>query len=338
MHKSLSSLLIVFLILSFAGCSLKPGYYGKKQLVMEEEVTEPDPSIPPDQPVHSVAQPEPQPVQAAQTVPTTAVSLSEPVSLAPTVVEEKLPEGTSPGLKRLPIGEQLVFSIRWMGLEAGRTTSTIKEIVKINGRDCYHVEAFSRTTYILDLIFRIRDYHDSYIDCENFYTHRFVKRAAEGEITYDETNDFDYEKNKAYYVNKKKNHTKTTDLPGKVQDIVSVSYWFRTQNVKVGDTVKTFLYSDEKNYDVSIKVLKKESFNIDGKGKVPMMVIEPKAKRGTKEYKKGRAKIWVTDDDQRLPLFVEAHVIYAGALNIVLVSHDKVNPVPAPSGTGVNVA
>ena len=321
MLKNLNLLVILFLIFSLTGCSLPPGYYGKKQLAMQETVPEPDPAVLPDQPVPSI--------------PAAAVTVSEP---APAVVEEKLPEGTSPGLKKFAIGEQLVFSIRWMGLEAGRTTVTIKEIVKVNGRDTYHIEAFSRTTYVLDLLFRIRDYHDSYVDCENFYTHRFVKRAAEGTITYDETNDFDYEKNKAYYVNKKKNHTKTTDLPGKMQDIVSVSYWFRTQNVKVGDTVKTYLHSDEKNYDVSIKVLKKENFNIPGKGNVPMMVIEPKAKRGIKEYKKGRAKIWVTDDEERLPLFVEAHVIYAGALNIVLVSHEKVNPVPAPSGQGVNGA
>ncbi len=63
-----------------------------------------------------------------------------------------------------------------------------------------------------------------------------------------------------------------------------------------------------------------------------MMVIEPKARRGTKEYKKGRAKIWVTDDAERLPLFVEAHVIYAGTLNVVLVSHEQVRVHPTSDG------
>ncbi|MBI4971779.1 MAG: DUF3108 domain-containing protein [Candidatus Omnitrophica bacterium] len=306
MLKTLNLVAIGFLILALTGCSLPPGYYGKKEIAKQSIVSE--------VPVAPVPTPAP-----------TLEPASAPVQAPLAVVEEKLPEGVSPGLKKLPVGEQLTFSIRWMGLEAGRTTSTIKEIVKINGRDCYHIEAFSRTTSILDLLFRIRDYHDSYVDCENFYSHRFIIRASEGDHTYDEINDFDYDKNKAYYLNKKKNEHKVTDIPGKVQDIVSVSYWFRTQNVKVGDTVAAVLHSDEKNYDVTIKVLKKDNFRMGGQGRVPMMVIEPKARRGKKLYKKGRAKIWVTDDDVRLPLFAELHVIIAGALNIVLVSHETVN-------------
>lgn len=283
---------LILFVTIFTGCSMRPGYYAE------------------DLQIQKMAEPAEAKTSEAETVPQTA--------LVP------LGSDVSPGLRQLPVGEKLVFSIRWLGLEAGRTTVTIKEIVKINGRDCYHIQAFTRTTYILDLLFRIRDYHDTYVDTEGFYSHRFVKRASEGELSYDETNDFDYVQNKAFYTNKRKNESKVTDLPGKVQDIVSVSYWFRSQDVKVGDSVKAYLHSDEKNYDVTISVLNKEEFKADGKDQVPVMVIEPKLQRGNKPYKKGRGKIWVTDDAERLPLFAEAHVIIAGTLNIVLLSKENI--------------
>ena len=305
MLKNLKLLAVGLLIFAVAGCSLRPGYYGKRESIRNMELAETS---------------ETQPIAKVESVLAPApVSAPVPVPEAP-----KVDEGVSQGLKKLTLGEQLTFSIRWLGLEAGRTTVTIKDKVQVNGHDCYHIEAFSRTTYILDVLFRIRDYHDTYVDAEEFYTHRFLKRALEGDHTYDETNDFDYVQNKAFYVNKKKNQTKVTSIPGKVQDIVSVSYWFRTRDVKVGDAVKTVLHSDEKNYDVTIHVLSKEKFNLDGKGNVPMIVIEPKAKRGEKVFKKGRAKIWVTDDAERLPLFAEMHVIIAGTLNIVLLSKENI--------------
>ncbi|GEM_PF-876762 len=294
-------------MLAFTGCSLRPGVYTKNSVVNSRDMELPD------EPAAEVKQESP-----LQTTPLPAV---EKKAEEPVVPSEDV---LLPGLKKLPVGERLTFSIRWMGLEAGKTTVTIKDIVKINGRDCYHIEAFSRTTYILDVLFRIRDYHDSFVDVEEFYSHRFLKKAAEGEHTYDETNDFDYAQNKAFYVNKKKNHTKVTDLPGKVQDIVSVSYFFRTRDVNIGDAVKLTLHSDEKNYDITINVLNKDKFKDDAGKDIPMFVIEPKAKRGTKEYKKGRAKIWVTDDDVRLPLFAELQVIYAGKLNVVLISKENI--------------
>ncbi|MBI4398441.1 MAG: DUF3108 domain-containing protein [Candidatus Omnitrophica bacterium] len=287
--------LISILFFSAAGCSMKPGVY-------TESLSSPS---------------APAPSPSAADTPAGRVSVIAPDT------SDKPAKEISPGLKKLPVGERLTFSIRWLGLEAGRTEVTIKDIVKINGRDCYHIEAFSHTTYLLDLLFRIRDYHDSFMDVEEFYSHRFLKKASEGAHTYDETNDFDYAQNKAFYVNRKKNHTKVTELPGKVQDIVSVSYWFRTQDVEVGKGYKTFLHSDEKNYEVTIHVLKKDHFNIDGKT-IPMMVIEPKARRGTKVFTRGHAKIWVTDDGERLPLFAELRVIIAGRLNIVLVSKENI--------------
>lgn len=231
--------------------------------------------------------------------------------------------------KTLPVGEQLTFSIRWLGLEAGRTTSTVKGLTEINGRKVYHIEVFSRTSPIVDVLFKVRDYYHSYVDCEDFSTIRFVKKAFEGFHSYDEVYDFDYERGKATFTQKMKdgkevNKVKEYNIPGKLHDIVSINYWFRLQDVNVGESIKTRLHSDEKNYDVTIKVEAKDTFVNEVGEKIPVILLEPTAKKGEKPFKKGKARIWVTADKERLPLFAELKVIIAGYLNIVLIEKKQI--------------
>lgn len=234
---------------------------------------------------------------------------------APVVLEKQIPV--------LQVGERMKFSIRWLGIEAGTAEVSVKEIVKIKGRDAYHIEAKVRSNKIIDLIYPVRDEHHSYIDVEHFHSLRYEKKVKERYYRADEVMEYDQENHEGRYESKRSGTVKEMIIPKNVQDQVSCAFWFRFQEMNVGDKVMIPINVDEKNWKLEVEVHALEELEIDGFGKMMAIRSEPFARFQSLFARRGRAWGWVSADKRRIPLLMRAKVPALGSIYMVITEYES---------------
>jgi len=219
-------------------------------------------------------------------------------------------------------GEKLKFSVRWLGMEVGTAESEVKGIEKINGRDVYHVVVFAKSNALIDLIYPVRDEHHSYIDREHFHSLRYEKILREGRYRADEVIDFDQDNHTAVYFSRKNKSKKQMLIAQNVQDEISSGYWFRAQPMKVGDTVHIPAMSDEKNWDLQVRVLQRDQVKIEKLGTFEAFRLEPAAAFQGLFVRRAAIRGWMSTDEKRFPLMMKTKIPVLGTITVVLVGYE----------------
>ncbi len=220
-------------------------------------------------------------------------------------------------LKTYALGEKLAFDVHWMGLHVGFGTIEVMEMVEVNGRKAFHVVAVAQTNEVLSKIYPVRDEIHSWIDAENFHSLKFRKVLSEGRYHADEQIVFDYEKKKGLYESLLNKTQKEVDIPGPVHDIVSAFYWFRLQQVEPGKSLHVVANSEEKNQDIEIQVLKRENKELRGRGVIDSLLVEPKTTIQGVLYSRGRAWVYFTADQRRIPFWILLKTPYGPVVGIL---------------------
>ena len=215
------------------------------------------------------------------------------------------------------VGERLGFHGRWFGIPVGFGWIEVKEILEVEGRRAYHIEAQGHTNQVLSKLYPIHDIIHSYLDVETLKPLRFEKRQHEGHYRADEVVTFNLATAKASYRSLLNQSTKEIDLPGDFQDLISALYWLRAQPVEPGQTITMNLYTDEKIYRTDIQVTELTLLELLKRGTFACLVIEPKATFKGLLVKRGRLWAYVTADAHRLPLLVKATTPW-GAMSAIL--------------------
>jgi hypothetical protein len=207
-------------------------------------------------------------------------------------------------------GEYLLFSIQYGLIYAGDATLEVRNIAEIGGRRAYHIVSEARTNKTFDILFKVRDRHESFIDWDHLYTLRFEKHLREGKFRRDDEVDFDQERHMAYYP------SDTVGIPPNTQDFLSALYYFRTVDIEPGQAMAMANHTDGKNYPIFIKVLRRERVTVPA-GEFDCIVIEPVLETTTIFENTGKLTIWMTDDTVRMPVLMRSKVI-VGSFEAVL--------------------
>jgi hypothetical protein len=207
-----------------------------------------------------------------------------------------------PAMKSLAPGEKLEYEVYWMGFHVGLGTLEIREKTVLNGREALHLVAIAETNDFLSKLFPVHDEVHSFVDAETYYSLEFRKVLSEGRYRADEKMTYDYDKNKVYYESLKNGSKKEIDIPGPVQDFLSAFFWFRTQDIQVGESVKTVVNGEEKNWDLKIRCLRRETKELRGNQVYDTFMVEPKTELKGALYNKGRAWVHFTADKRRIPV------------------------------------
>lgn len=205
---------------------------------------------------------------------------------------------------KLTVGEKLLFDVYWMGLHVGLGSLEVKEIVEQNGRFAYHVVAIARTNDTLSKLYPIYDEIHSKIDTEEFFSYEFTKNLKEGRYRADEKVIFDQEKGKGFYESFLNQSRKEFELRPKAQDFLSIFYWFRVQPVEVGQSAHAVISDKGKDYDVEMRVLRKEKKELRGGQTVWTMEVEPKTRYKEVLYQRGRGWVHFTITPARIPVLI----------------------------------
>lgn len=200
------------------------------------------------------------------------------------------------------VGEILSFDINYGFINAGNATMKVIDIIEYESRPCYQIvtEAFSNNFF--SSFYKVEDRVESIVDAIGLYSWKFEKKLSEGKYRSFRKYSFNQREHLAYYNND------TTEVAPYVHDALSILYYIRTQELKVGKSIFVDNYIDGKVYKTEVKVVKKENITVDA-GSFDCIVVEPLMQSVGVFKHSGKLKVWLTDDRLKMPVLMKSKVL-----------------------------
>ncbi len=190
----------------------------------------------------------------------------------------------------------------------------------------YHIVGLGNSKGLFDLFFKVRDRFESYVNAQSLLPDYFVRRTREGKFKYDDEVNFD--RNSGRAISRRAVKPITTDT----HDLISALFFMRTLDVSDFDADSNFylnFYLDDSLYRSVIK-FKGRVYVSTKWGTLPCLEISPMMATGEVFSDKYPMTVWVTDDDNHLPVFAESAVI-VGSVQMELKAFDHLkNPLIQP--------
>jgi len=205
-------------------------------------------------------------------------------------------------------GEQLNFKVFYnlsaIWVAAGEANFTTKQ-ESLNGKPVFHIVGDGQTYTSYDWIFRVRDRYETFLDTETLLPQKFIRNVDEGGHKFTNNVVFDQAKRKAY------SNKKTFDMPQCVQDVLSTIYYARNidyNKYKPGAKIQFSMFLDDKVYNLYIRYVGKQKIKTKY-GTFNAIKITPLLIKGT-IFKGGEDMVvWVSDDDNHIPLRVDSPIL-----------------------------
>jgi hypothetical protein len=209
-------------------------------------------------------------------------------------------------------GEQLAFSIQYGLISAGEATLEVEPSLKVRqDRTTYHLVSQAISNPVFSKFFKVRDRVESFVDTLHLHSVRFEKHLREGDYKKDLLILFDQERHVALI-----DGVRECEVEPHVQDILSSLYYVRTVPLAVGQSVYVPNHDNGKNYPLEVRIEGRERVQVDA-GTFDCLVVEP-VLMGEAVFKQdGRVRVWLTDDELRLPVLLKSKV-FVGAIAGVL--------------------
>lgn len=243
-------------------------------------------------------------------VPVDAQSASQPA--------QELEVDTRNGLW-FPVGETLHYKVYWGVIPVAHTTAST-EWIEEEGERRLLIRFRTRSNKVLRKIYPVDDTLESVIDPKTFLPVRFSKKLNEGRYHCDEVTVFDRLALKATWTKNTNGETREYAINQNTRDLISFMYVMRTQEPKVGSRQKYRVMADEKLYDLWVESEEEEVVNLEHFGGVKSVRLEPEAAFEGLFVRKGKMKLWVSEDERKIITKASVKVPVA-SVNIML---DKV--------------
>jgi hypothetical protein len=222
-------------------------------------------------------------------------------------------------------GEKLKFRIHYGIIDAGEATLEVDAATRnVGGRECYHVIGSGRSVGPFDWFFKVRDRYESIIDKQALIPWMFIRRVNEGGYIINQNVSFNHFKDSA------SSEKKTIAIPEYTQDLISAFYYARNldfTNAKEGDIFPINGYLDDAIIPLNIKFIGRENIN-SKKGTFRCIKFRPLLQEGRVFKEKEDMTVWVSDDNNRLPVRVQTDIL-VGSIKMDLVDFENLNNEPA---------
>ncbi len=214
-------------------------------------------------------------------------------------------------------GERLTFRVYYnmsfVWVNAGNVNFSTK-LEDVNGHKAYHITGDGKTAKSYEWFFKVKDRYETYIDKETMLPDRFVRNVSEGGTKINQDVAFNHKKDEA--ISNKKSYT----IPKCTQDVLSAIYYARNIDYnkhKPGDKIPFNLFLDDKVYNLYIKYMGKEQITTK-MGTFNAIKIVPLLIEGTIFKGGDKMTVWVSDDDNHLPLRVDSPIL-VGSIKVDLI-------------------
>lgn len=210
-------------------------------------------------------------------------------------------------------GEEVVYKIFYnlspFWVAAGEVSFKIEDAgtdyrFKVRGSTYKSLEWFYRGLYTFE----------SDVDKKTLMPHQFIRTIEEKK--YSRYNKFVFDQNKGFVKTwqgktKAEAELNVHEVGLCIHDLISVLYYMRNVNfeeLRVGETIPLDIFLEEK-YHLGVRVLgKNEECRIRGLGKQQTHVFSPEVVAGDIFNEGTKMTIWVSADENRIPLMIESPV------------------------------
>jgi len=235
-------------------------------------------------------------------------------------------------------GENITYEVSYnwgpIWMEAGLVTFAVNK-EKYLGKDTWHLKSTGKTYSTYDYFFKVRDYYDSWIDPQTFHSIEFRRYIYEGNYNLLNTITFDPSRQTAISNTKTNNNPLRQDtirLSKCIFDMLSSVYLTRTLNLsdlKPEARILVSVLIDDSVYKIEVRSLGKEVIeNRDGQHykciKFTAKMVQGTIFRGNEDV-----LIWVTDDDNKIPVYIEAKIIVGSVKAYLIEAKGLKNPMKA---------
>jgi hypothetical protein len=214
------------------------------------------------------------------------------------------------------VGERLEFDVKYGKLPAGSAVMEIPETVTYDNRICFRITSTANSNSIVSVFYKVRDSVETIVDTDGIFPRRFSKKLREGGYRIDRTTIIDQKEHLAITGND------TIPTYAFVQDPLSSLYFIRTQELVPGKDVFIDNHTDKKNYPLKVIVRKKEHVKVPA-GEFDCIMIEPVMRAEGIFKAKGNIRIWLTDDQYKMPVMMKSEVYFLGSISAQLSKYDR---------------
>lgn len=218
-------------------------------------------------------------------------------------------------------GEKVSFTVYYAvaGIYVNAGTATFTNTLEtMNNKPVYHIVGEGNTNSSYDFLYKVRDRYETYMDTSNLQPLKFIRNVNEGghkiyqNVTFSKT----------------ANTALTSDglfkVPVCVQDVVSAVFYARNidfSKLRVNDKIAFSMFLDNEVNEMYIRYLGRETIKTKF-GKFNAIKFKPLLIKGTVFDGGEKMTVWVTDDDNHIPVRIESPIV-VGKVKIDMMSYEN---------------
>ena len=215
---------------------------------------------------------------------------------------------------------KIYYNLNFVWVPAGEVVFKI-----FDEGDQWHYQAIGTTYSSYEWFFTVKDEYDSWVDKNTLLPNYSERSVNEGDYHIFEKISFNQTDRKmTVWRSKRKGEAETkTDhgVQGCVHDVLSSLYHLRTIDFasrSSGYSVPFRIFMDKEEYPLNMKYMGSEpKKKVYGMGKYKTMKFQPDVIAGEVFDEDARMTVWVSDDQNRIPLLIETPVS-VGSVKMVI--------------------
>jgi len=223
-------------------------------------------------------------------------------------------------IKKEPVfqeGEVLTYKLRYGFITAAEGTLKVQNSdLKFDGKPTYKLTVDASTSGTFDIFYKIRDHYDSYIDKKDLLPYFYQENIREASYRRQDKARFNQDTKKVV------SNRGTFNTPtNQTFDLVSAYYFARSLDIsklKIGDKFKLNYFLQDEISALEIEYIGKETIKTK-LGNIRCLKFSPSIKPGRIFKKDSRLYLWVTDDNNRVPVKAQVEIL-VGAVTMELKS------------------
>jgi hypothetical protein len=218
-------------------------------------------------------------------------------------------------------GEYLKYDISWMGIiKAGELVMKIECLAP--EKDRYLIKVTATSTGLLALLHPVKDDFEIEVQGRDRLPVRMLMNQKEGHRRNRKLTVYDQKDREVFYTKNKK-QPETFTIEGPVHNEFSSFLIMRALPLRAGNALIVPTFADEKRHEVKVLVENGGSRQ-SILGRVKTMKVQPQLDFNGLYEKVGNPDIWLTADNKRIPVRIEAK-IKIGSLTAELTEYHRKN-------------